>query len=147
MFYKQFNWQPTANQTETRTGNIFDVTGCDAIVSDLTMNDTDRHYIASVPLTPSCTNDVLTFNYFYKRLGLGSYGLNKTTTIRFEVPNNSVYDTVPQILVNGSSISATLSNDVVTSGAIQVDNGANNVILKVTINLRGMHKIISYEKD
>ena len=131
--YKQFNWQPTANQTETRTGNIFDVTGCSSTLSNTMMNDTDRHNVASVPLTPTCTSDVLTFNYFYKNLGMGSGGSNQTTTIRLEVPASSSYARSQTAYVNGTAIAMTYSAGVLTSGTIQVDNGANNVILKVRI--------------
>ena len=129
------------------TGRIYDVTGCDTTISNLMMNDTDKHRIASVPLTPSCSIDVLTFNYFYKNLGHGSYGSNKTTTLRFEVPQNSVYARDQVALVNGSSITLTYADGVLTSGAIQVGTGAIDVILKVTINLRGDHRIVSYEND
>ena len=146
VFYKQFNWQPTANQTETRTGNIFDVTGCDATISNLIMNETDTHKV-TVATSPTCSNDVLTFNYYFAKNGQGSTGSNKTTSIRFEVPNNSVYARNHVGTVNGSAVTFTYASGILTSGTIQVDNGANNVILKVTINLRGIHRVVSYEND
>lgn len=129
------------------TSRIYDVTGCDTTISNLMLNETDRHYVASVPLTPSCSNDVLTFNYFYKTLGLGSAGSNQTTLIRMEVPANSVYARNQVALVNGSSIQMTYSGGVLTSGTIQVDAGANNVILKVTINLRENIPVRIFEGD
>src|SRR3990167_308103 len=130
VFYKQLNWKPTANQTETRSGNIYDVTGCDSTLSNLMANQTDRDYLASVPLSPACSSDVLTFNYFFKPMGTGNSPSNQTTTVRFEIPATSVYARSQTIYVNGTAVSMTYSNGVMTSGAIQVGTGNQNVIIK-----------------
>jgi len=132
--YKQFNWQPTANITETRTGNIFDVSGCTGTIGNLMTNDTNRHYVASVPLTPSCSSNLLTWNYFFKPLGIGPSPSNQTTTVRMEVSDR--YCRSQTLYVNGSAITMTCSSNVLTSSAIQVGTGNQNVILKFRVTLQ-----------
>lgn len=123
---KTINTNATSNFSIS--SRIYDVTGCDSTLSNLMTNDTDRTYLASVPLAPTCAADVLTYNYFFKTLGIGASPSNQTTTVRLQV--SSTYAQDQTLYVNGTAVSMTYSGGVLTSSAIQVGTGSQNVILK-----------------
>ena len=130
--FKRHSFVPSANQTETRSTQIFDVTGCVATISNIMINQTDRTN-STFPLAPSCSSNVLTFNTYFQRLGMGNAASNLTTIIRMEVPSTSAYATAQTVYINGTAVSMTYSSGILTSGNIQVGNAAQSVILKVRI--------------